>query len=259
MPRNCLACNAEFKPRGGSQRYCCKECGVGARSGDNHHTRKAVEAGTSIRLNLEGRTFGRWTVLEFSHRNGVLMLWKCRCECGTERPVTAGSLTNGSSSSCGCFQREDLSARATSHGHSRTPIYSAWRSMVKRCHDPRSGEYPRYGARGISVCEPWRESFEAFLNDMGERPFDGASIDRIDNDGNYEPGNCRWATMMEQGQNRRNSQLVTLDGVTRTISEWTRIQGIPDSTLRYRVRRGWPIEQALTTPPDKRKPHTVPR
>jgi hypothetical protein len=164
---------------------------------------------TSNLHDLTGMRFGRYVVL---HRHGTSwrpVKWVCRCDCGTVKPVGAIGLKSGGSKSCGCLQKELLAKRSTGQRHTRThgmngtPEYRAWDSMLTRCNNPKSKPYPRYGGRGIKVCDRWRK-FENFLADMGPRPSKDLSLDRIDNDGNYEPGNCRWATIKEQNNNKSN-------------------------------------------------------
>ena len=157
------------------------------------------------RLELMGQRFERLLVLGFSHADsGGNSKWVCLCDCGTEKVITVHSLTSGATRSCGCLQRETISKIRFIHGMSkglrRHPLYSSWLTMKSRCRNQKVDSWKDYGGRGISVCDRW-DSFENFLADMGERP-PGTSIDRVDNDGNYELQNCRWATPTEQAQNR---------------------------------------------------------
>lgn len=200
------------------------------------------------RKNLVGCVFERWTVLEYAGPGTVGATWRCRCECGTERVVNANSLMAGTSASCGCFASEMAGATHTIHGHnSRTrgqsPTYISWRSMLKRCNDPRQPGYQNYGGKGIKVCEEWK-SFEKFLADMGERP-EGKTLDRIDGNGNYEKSNCRWFDMTEQANNRSNNHHLTYKCETHTVAQWAKILNIPVGTIRARLFRGFGTEDAL--------------
>lgn len=133
------------------------------------------------------------------------------------------------------------------------PEYEAWRSIRGRCLNPNDQAYPSYGGRGITICDDWRDSFPAFLRDVGPRPSAEHSIDRIDNNQGYEPGNVRWSTRTEQGRNKRNNHLLTLNGETRCVSEWAEVIGIQATTLFRRIRKGWTVERALTTGKDARQ------
>lgn len=131
------------------------------------------------------------------------------------------------------------------HGLVNSPEYKTWAMMLVRCRNKNNHAYPRYGGRGIKVCKRW-ESFENFYADVGAKPSPKHSLDRIDNNGNYEPSNCRWATMLEQGRNKRNNAMLTLNGVTKCISEWADITGIKRRTIHARISYGWPVEKVLT-------------
>ena len=156
---------------------------------------------------MPGRRFGCWLVESRAGSQGGAILWQCVCDCGTRRTVTGVSLRSGETLSCGCLARQVASILATTHGHSRlgqrNATYRSWESMKRRCTNPTTAGFASYGGRGISICPRWLD-FEAFLSDMGERP-DGRSLDRINVNGNYEPGNCRWATPTEQARNKRSS------------------------------------------------------
>lgn len=199
---------------------------------------------------LVGQKFGAYTVVAEVARRKNNRFYLCRCICGQEREVAQYNLRGGRAQSCGCWRsRMSLHPLAVTHGQTGTAEYSTWQNMKARCDRPTSTEYPRYGARGITVCERWRESFEAFLADMGPKPSPGHSIERHDNDGPYTPENCYWATAQDQANNRRTNTHVTLFGRTQTLAQWYRELGIKHHTVMTRMgKRGWSIERALTTP-----------
>lgn len=187
-----------------------------------------------------GNVYGKLTVIEFTEIRGEAM-WLCRCECGNSSKVAGSDLRKGGTKSCGCL-------RASQGGGYKTPEYTTWKEMKRRCYNPRNSQYHLYGGRGITICDRWRTTFVNFLADMGKKPSPQHSIDRIDNDGNYEPANCRWATKMEQSHNSRKVRLITYNGETLCLREWARKVGITHRTLSVRLRRGWTTERALTTP-----------
>jgi hypothetical protein len=183
---------------------------------------------------------GRWLIVSYlGKRKYGHHYWKCRCDCGAERVVTTSHLSN--TVSCGCYLRDSH----TTHGMSRTPTYGTWISMIRRCYDKRHDSYERYGARGIRVCERWKSSFASFFADMGERPI-GMTLDRIDNDLDYEAGNCRWGTAIEQNNNRRNTPFFTYHGRTQSLADWAREIGIPHRIAHWRLTHGWSIEKVVS-------------
>lgn len=200
------------------------------------------------RIDMSGQQFGRLTVV--SYLGGKSSLWDCTCVCGNRASVPGANLRNGDTKSCGCLKAEYRVSIAAVNGLSSTREYGVWRDMIRRCYSPSRHDYARYGGRGIVVCDRWRQSLLAFNTDMGPRPSAQHSIDRIDNDGNYCPENCRWATLKEQRANRRPVCGLCVDwrGESHNLSEWGRILGFRSRILYSRIRRGWSIEKTLTTP-----------
>lgn len=252
---------------------------------------------------LTGRAFGRLTVLRRVGHRGEYILWRCRCECGKEKDISAATLRNGNTNSCGCLRSPPLTGqrfgrytvgvrvqkgdgrawyevvcdcgttkvigakhlrdgtvvscgclaaeqtrtRSTTHGCTRLPEYKVWSGLFDRCHNPKNKDYANYGGRGITVCDRWR-LFENFLADMGPRPTTPGkwSIDRINNDGNYEPGNCRWTVTRVQCRNMRTNRIIDHNGRRLTMAGWADLLGVHQDTLYDRFRNGWAVDRALT-------------
>ena len=197
----------------------------------------------AMHQSIEGRRFGRLTVLSFCDVKSSNARWLCICDCGRERVVAACHLKSGHTTSCGCVRR--------THGCSRSSVeYGIWRGMKTRCSNPRDPSFHKYGGRGIDVCKRWREDFAAFLADVGPRPSPAHSLERIDNSRGYESANVRWATPAEQARNTRRNHYLTFRGETRTVTDWAKQIGMSPTGLAARLRRsGMTVEQALTLPP----------
>jgi hypothetical protein len=204
----------------------------------------------NIRLiDLTNKKFGRLTVIKPVIELGKRK-WVCKCECGSERTVYSQSLKSGLTKSCGCLRSESSSKRFTTHGKRQLPEYAVWNMMIQRCENARNASFIRYGGRGICVCLPWHD-FSIFYADMGPRPSEWHTIERINNDGDYTPVNCVWALKTRQANNRRSSRYIEFRGrrmTLRQIFEETNC-GIKFDTLRSRVfEKGWTIEDALNRP-----------
>ena len=202
-------------------------------------------------LDLTGQTFGRLEVLRrVSGKKPTY--WLCKCLCGNVVKIRVISLTSGATQSCGCLRREITGAQFTLHGKHGSKENRAWRSMLSRCYNPKVKCYPRYGGRGIKVCDSWRSSFMNFFIDMGPCPSPRHSIDRKDNNGHYEPKNCRWATEEEQRRNTRRRLYILIDGKAHLMADYAKRQGIDMRLVSERLRRGWTVDAALHTPKKRR-------
>lgn len=243
---------AENKEQPNAQWNCVCDCGTACVVNSACLRRKSTKScGCLRRSQLKGKVFGMLTVLgPFEVRARGQTYWLCRCACGGDNWVRSGHLTAGVTQSCGCTGPELIRLRATVHGQSNTPTHRTWMSMKARCYNKNTDSYKYYGARGITVCDRWNESFEAFAEDMGERPR-GMTIERIDVNGNYEPSNCKWATSVEQARNKTNTRLLTLDGKSRTAIEWAEVLGIPRGTIVSRLLAGLSHKEVLTRPVGK--------
>jgi len=197
-------------------------------------------------MDLTGQTFGRLTAVRRAEFPKQPTRWECECSCGTRKLIRADCLRRGVTVSCGCWNREQKIKHGAAFVGKKKPEYRIWKGMVGRCTSPGTTGYKDYGGRGIDVCAEWRESFQAFFDHVGKRPSSKHSLDRIDNNGNYEPGNVRWATPIEQARNKRTARFITHNGITKTLPEWAEDIGIMPATLRCRLKHGWPVERALT-------------
>ena len=201
---------------------------------------------------ITGAKYGRLTCLEYIGSNKYRRaLWRCVCECGNETVVEAASLFSGNTKSCGCLRREAGTRSATiynsqhRHGQVGTPIYHSWAKMKERCLSSNCPSYKDYGGRGIKICNEWLE-FKPFYEWAIANGFkEGLTIERIDNNGNYEPGNCRWATMLEQANNKRSNRTITHNGQTKTVIQWSRELGVSASAIYQRIASGWPSDRLL--------------
>lgn len=200
---------------------------------------------------LTGLRFGRWTVKEFSEwKKCKGAHWRCLCDCGKWGIVRFRALRDGESKSCGCYREERAAVSRLKHGKSKTVTYRIWVSLIQRCCNPKDPGFCNYGRRGIFVCERWKDSFQNFIDDMGERPegLGRLTIDRIDNDGPYSPENCHWASYAQQVRNTRATRWLTFKGETLCMKDWATKLGVPYRRLAHRLHAGWCLEDAFTMP-----------
>jgi hypothetical protein len=201
-------------------------------------------------IDLTGQQFGRLIAIEHPFKRNR---WRCRCVCGREKFVSGFALRSGTTSSCGCLNSELSAARKFTHGRTGTPEYQSWHHAKVRCTNPKDKRWADYGGRGIRMSPEWMGSFEAFFRDVGLRPSPSHTLDRIDVNGHYEPGNVRWATPTQQANNKSASRLITFRGETKTLAQWAAATGLTDAVIRKRIDRGWSVERAMTAPPDYSK------
>jgi len=232
MYRKCVQCGLEFKtyPSRKNHLCCSTECAA---------VFKRKKPSISV-----GDVFGKKTVIEVRHFDRRWHgLTRCeRCDAETWRPEV--DLLRDRASSCACMKSENITLLKTEHGMSHTKTHKAWLNMQERCYRESNLSYPRYGGRGITVCDRWRESFVSFLEDMGEAP-EGYSLDRIDNDGPYSPENCRWADARTQMNNTSVNRLIEFEGETRTVTQWAEKTGIGRTAIHYRLKAGMPTHLVL--------------
>lgn len=244
--------------RGGVRWQCRCDCGteavvysMGLRNG------RSQSCGCSQFSDLTNHRFGRLTALSLSgerNREGQL-LWLCRCDCGTEPVVSGASMRSGQTKSCGCLRNEKTKNGDNRRTHSdarskfgpEAPEYRAWRSMKGRCYNPKQQSYRLYGAVGIRVCDEWHD-YETFLRDMGRKPTPQHTLGRIDSTKDYGPDNCRWETAKQQSRNTNRNHYVEYRGRTMSLAEACEIAGARYLTVFHRLKRGWDLDRALTTP-----------
>ena len=214
----------------------------------------------TAKLNSIGQRFGRLTVIKQSEniqlKNGrVYTAWLCKCDCGNLKVVRTAHLRSGNTLSCGCYGREihkqsiKKAIRAcTKHNDRKNPLYGVWAAMKRRCNNPNTAYYELYGGRGISVCKEWNDyvRFKIWAIKAGYKK--GLTIDRINCNGNYEPGNCRWITIQEQQRNRRNNRSYLYKGTYYTVREIAKLTGLKVRTIQGRIERNWSIEKVVETP-----------
>lgn len=202
---------------------------------------------------LTGKVYGRLAVVSFAGIvSGGMSSWLCRCECGTEKTVRISLLQSGRTKSCGCLQKQSRFTHTCTHGatavHSEVRMeYGNWSTMKSRCYNPNSDRFHTHGARGIIVCERWKNSFQYFLDDMGKKP-PHMTLERVNNDGNYEPSNCVWATSKQQANNKRTNHKLELNGAVMNVCQWAEKLGIKARTIHSRIMRKWTTERILSTP-----------
>lgn len=198
---------------------------------------------------LIGQRFGRLMVVEHVGTRSKSALWKCKCDCGNTTEVISGNLVRGGTQSCGCLVSQLAKERMTTHGKHGTRLYKIWQGMNQRCNNSNYTDYDNYGGRGITVCDEWSEFMPFYRWAMNNGYKNNLSIDRINNDGNYETGNCKWSTMKEQANNKRTNVCYEYQNQKKNLTQWSEQSGISRYHLYQRIRRdGWTIEKALNTP-----------
>lgn len=194
-----------------------------------------------MKHNLAGKTFNRLTVIEYHSKRKNKHYYLCKCICGNEKVIESYNIRSGHAKSCGCLNREIVSSQKVNyrHGMSKTRIHNIWWGIIERCTNENDQAYPNYGGRGITICDEWLNDFEAFEEwAMANGYSEKLSIDRIDNDGNYEPNNCRWATRKQQNNNKSNNVRIEINGEIKNLTQWAEYAGIHRSTIYRRMKRG---------------------
>lgn len=212
------------------------------------------------KINITNQRFGNLTVLRQSANMNKKTAWECLCDCGNVVTVTTSNLTCNRIKSCGCMKKELLIKRNSTHNQRNTHLYEVWKSIKQRCKNPQSYAYKNYGGRGITICKEWNNDFKAFSdwsyangytteNRTSEKT--KLTIDRINNDGNYEPSNCRWVTRSHQCKNKRNNKVILYHGKSLCLVDWCKELNLHYTTISGRISRGWSIEKSFETPTKK--------
>lgn len=204
---------------------------------------------------LTNQRFGKLLVVKKAYTLNKNVYWECLCDCGKTTFVYTYNLIGNRIKSCGCLKLDILIQRSTKHNQRHTKLYEVWKSIKQRCFNPNNSSYHNYGGRGINICEEWKNDFMSFYNwSMKNGYKEGLTIDRINNDGNYEPSNCRWTTRLVQCNNTRVNKYVTINNETKSVADWCRHYNISYSLVHQRYKRfNWDIIKAITTPPKKLK------
>lgn len=203
---------------------------------------------------LTNQERGFWTIISMRrHEKRGHIQWLCRCRCGTEKYLSVSLLNSGKTSSCGCFSADQARKRLTTHGLAKTQEYKILMGIIKRCEDKNHPSYMKYGARGVTVCERWRNSPADFIADLGYRPSSSHSIERRDGKKGYEPENCYWATSLQQGGNTTRVRRIEFRNEVHSLLQWSKILGFSYGGVKARLDSGWPLEMAFLTPVDSRR------
>jgi hypothetical protein len=217
--------------------------GCVAKTSGQSYSSEILEVGMMYhQAHIAGMKFGRLTAIRVVHKTQRGNMWLCECECGKETCALPNSLTSGNTSSCGCLNRERILVHGFLASHRKSPLfrkaYMAWSNMKQRCYNPKNVRFYMYGARGIMVCDSWIKDFKAFIDHIGFPPSLSHSVDRINSNGNYQPGNVRWATIKEQQSNTRRNVFLTINGVTKCRAHWAREIGMSENGFKRRVNSG---------------------
>lgn len=253
--------NVPHRPGHNVEWYCRCMCGAEKWVRGSHlssgmsRSCGCLNAGLRFTLghDLTGQVFHRLTVVRISPVRGGVRKWECLCQCGNECVAKQQALLTGKQKSCGCYQREMRGKTQRKHGATGTSLYKRWNHIKSRCLRPQDPAFKCYGGRGITICEEWARSYEAFAAHIGEPPSENHSIDRIDNNRGYEPGNVRWALPVDQCNNTRRNRVVEVDGQAMTVAQWSRVTGVSQCLIIYRLNAGWDARDAVWLSPNPKR------